>query len=142
MTRLTWLRAWFCLLFVQFFAVHASASYIQTPINLPVGSSDLSDGELFLGDPAILPTLENYDEFKAQLKSVERIDLKGGAFWLHTRVRHELDIAEWVVLPNGSYIEHIKVFIFGNDEFVIEFFVDFPVVRGPIVVSFTYDFES
>ncbi|MCG8671106.1 MAG: response regulator [Pseudomonadales bacterium] len=116
MTRFTWLRAWFCLLFVQLFAVHASASFIHTPVDLPVGSSDLSEGEFYLADPANLPALQTHEDFREQLKPVEKIDLKGGAFWFHTRVRNVTDIAEWVVLPNGSYIEYIKIFAFGNDQ--------------------------
>lgn len=117
------------------------------PTLLPAGSSLFGIGNWYISPNSYDLTEANITEFGSQLKPVDRVNLKGGQFWYHLRVKHTSNEQNWVVVPNGSYIETIKVYVSGGDSlqrgvsgqlypnnFVLNYGVDVVLEKGK-----TYD---
>jgi two-component system, sensor histidine kinase LadS len=66
-------------------------------------------GRAFPSDPADLPA------FLATLKPAGKVDLLGGAYWLHARLRNDTRQSAWVIDPNDTLIDRVEARLYGPD---------------------------
>jgi len=66
-------------------------------------------GQAFPSDPADLAT------FLATLKPAGKVDLLGGGYWLHARLRNDTRQSAWVIDPNDTLIDTVDARLYGPD---------------------------
>src|SRR5450830_1194467 len=111
-----WLCGW-PLLFGLLFGLLGLAGAAQaTPLSLSKqGIAHLGNGgQLFLAendaapaDAAALPA------WLARQRPADRVDLFGGAYWLHAQVRNDSNVAAWVIDPNDTLIDLVDLHVYG-----------------------------
>jgi diguanylate cyclase (GGDEF)-like protein len=51
----------------------------------------------------------------AEHAGAPHVNLLGGGYWLHARVRHDVRTTRWVLDPNNTLIEHVEARLWGSD---------------------------
>lgn len=101
---------------VLLLALLASSAFAEV-FTLPAQGDLFASSTLYRADYSEdRPTLANRATFHESLQPVQRIDLHGGRFWLHTQIRSTSQNRQWVMGRFGSYIEHIEVFLLAEGD--------------------------
>ena len=104
--------AWLCgwLLLFSLLGVVSAAQADPLPLgkqgihHLGIGGQlFLADNEAAPADAAALPA------WLARQRPAADVDLFGGAYWLHARVRNDTDETAWVIDPNDTLIDLVDV---------------------------------
>ena len=74
----------------------------------------MQGGTLYHATKMVQHAPENVSEFVATLTAADSIDLSGGSYWLHVRLRNTTDNQRWVVSPVNSLIDEIQIFSYSG----------------------------
>ncbi|MFA6068897.1 MAG: hypothetical protein WC810_09995, partial [Janthinobacterium sp.] len=111
-----WLCGW-ALLFGLLFGLLGLAGAAQAA-PLPLGKQGIahlgSGGQLFFAGNDTAPAdATALPAWLARQRPAERVDLFGGAYWLHAQVRNDSSVAAWVIDPNDTLIDLVDLHVYG-----------------------------
>ncbi|SFU65048.1 Signal transduction histidine kinase [Pseudoduganella namucuonensis] len=76
----------------------------------------LKHAKLYHADAKTFPaTAADIPALIATLKPADGVDLLGGGYWLHARLRNDTRQTAWVVDPNDTLIEEVETRLYGPD---------------------------
>lgn len=88
----------------------------QGAVALPFEGDLTQAGQLYKALPEVTPNSANHSHFANELTLVPQVDLRGGSYWFNVKVSPGNQTSKWVLQPQGSYIEQIKVYAFANGQ--------------------------
>lgn len=111
-------------------------AYAELRVTQIPSAYDLTtNAEIFRAADDLVATPENSENFQAQLQPIPAMDKKGGVFWLHLKLQNTSTELDWTFANFGSYIEHIDVYVAGENKLqharTGQFFIkDYPLHNG------------
>ncbi|MGK5027647.1 7TM diverse intracellular signaling domain-containing protein [Janthinobacterium sp. RB2R34] len=112
--------AWLAMLMLACLAggaqAQAQAQAAKASIALPLqGIHHLgTQGQLYsASDDAAPPAASALPAWLARQRPAAEVDLFGGAYWLHARVRNNTNETAWVIDPNDTLIDTVDIHVYG-----------------------------
>lgn len=117
--KLCCVTAWLAILSLGGLAGGAQAQAPTTSIALPLqGIHHLgTQGQLYrASDDAAPLDASALPAWLARQRPAADVDLFGGAYWLHARVRNDTSQTAWVIDPNDTLIDTVDIHVYGPGE--------------------------